>query len=125
MPLYRNTAIRRYRIGRFEFNNHLLRIRDDEVEEFTALYSQLPAIMTQNIVEIDEDAAAALVRPVQAQRGSVGAADLPSQQLIRDSALATAQMQAGAVKPVDPSTPVANVADLSQTKSTKPGDKLQ
>jgi len=130
MALYRNTAIRRYRVGRFEFNDHTLHVADDDQAEFLRLIDQLPRQVVQNIVEINESAAAALTRPLSVHRGPVTADNLPTQQLIRDAAKMTAQMQAPVGAVVSEESPnaasnAARVADLGAVDPKKDGGKLQ
>lgn len=54
---FRHRKIKNYRVGRFEFKNHLLSLRSDvDREEFVQLLSQFPRRVTQEITELNEDA---------------------------------------------------------------------
>lgn len=66
---YRHKRIARYLIGRFEFKDHVLRLKDaDEDEEFRDLMSKQPPRESRDIVQIDERAFESLQQ--QLGRGS-------------------------------------------------------
>ena len=55
MPTFRHTAIRHLEIGRFKFEDYILRTETEEgAEEFRALAEKMPAAYRNGIVEIDE-----------------------------------------------------------------------
>jgi len=88
MPLYRNLTMRRFRIGPFEFSNHLAHVSEEDNAMFLQLVAQLPNRVLVNIVEVNEEAAAKLTRPVQITRGASGADGLQETSEARDRILA-------------------------------------
>ena len=78
--VYRHKTIRRFRVENFEFKNHELRITSErDRDRFEDILSKLPISETNDIVEINEAAAAAAERPVGQQRvirGAGNASDL-------------------------------------------------
>lgn len=77
MATYKHKTIRRFRVGEFEFKNHILNIPEDKPEKiakFEELFQKLPARDKNGITQIDEAALAALERPV-GQRVVKGVAD--------------------------------------------------
>lgn len=80
--LLKINAVRRFKVGRFIFENHLLKLHSDEEEkEFRNLFEQLPRRFQSQIVEVNEAAMQALTRPVEIRRGPVTANDLPVKQV--------------------------------------------
>ncbi len=70
--LLRHRRIRNFKIGKFQFKNHLLKIRSEEEEkEFSELIAKAPRLTQNSIVEINEEAMSSLEKPFQpAVRGA-------------------------------------------------------
>ncbi len=73
--LFRHKQVRRFKVGKFEFNNFTLRLDSEkEREEFLEIVQTLPARDSNQIVEVNEAAAAAAETSVlQASRVIHGA----------------------------------------------------
>lgn len=73
--LFRHKQVRRFKVGKFEFNNFTLRLgTEKDREEFLEIVQSLPARDSNQIVEVNEAAAAAAeTSVVQAQRVVHGA----------------------------------------------------
>lgn len=107
MPLYKHTRIRRYRIGRFEFNNHLLSVKPEDNQDFIRLIKQLPAVKSNQIVEVNEEAYRNLEKPALGRdtlvvRGGARADTDPRVMEERARAAALAQSEKDAEKPAEP-----------------------
>lgn len=79
--LFRHKTIRRFRIGRFEFKNNELRLQSQrDLDDFLALIDDpnLPKVETLDIVQVNEEAAAAVESTVI--RGAMGSKDILTQK---------------------------------------------
>jgi len=77
MATFKHKTIRRFRVGEFEFKNYILAIPENQpekIEQFKKLFRGMPPRDRNGIVEINEEALAALERPV-GQRVVKGVAD--------------------------------------------------
>lgn len=80
MPLYRHNRIRRFRIGQFQFDNHMLKVDPSDHEAFIKLFAQMSPRKQKEITEINEAAYQNLERPVDTTkvfRGGATAAANP------------------------------------------------
>lgn len=67
MPTFKHKLSRRFKIGRFEFKNHILSLQnDDDIEEFMRLvtHPKFPNRERTQIIEINEEAVRTLEKPL-------------------------------------------------------------
>lgn len=81
---YKHTSVRHFKVGPFEFQNHILYITSDEAnEEFLDAYDGLPDRDRNAIVQYDWKAAARVEQPVnRASRGSMSTRDIKDSKVI-------------------------------------------
>ena len=60
MKAYKHKAVRNYVLGPFTFKDFICHVEDSDLEEFGRLYSQLTPMRQRQIVEFNEEAAAAV-----------------------------------------------------------------
>jgi hypothetical protein len=64
MPLFRHKTVRRFSVAGFEFKDHKMRLDEEKAKKFRELVATLPAREQVQIVEVNEEAAAASEKPV-------------------------------------------------------------
>lgn len=80
--LFKHRTIRRFCVSGFEFKNFELRLQtEEEREQFISIVEGLPKIESIHIVEVNEEARAAMETPITAKestvvRGAMGADDI-------------------------------------------------
>lgn len=102
--LFRHKAYRRFRVGRFEFKNNLLRLNAADRDEFLELVKdpKFPRMDALNIVEVNEEAA---------RVAEVSVFDSPPNDA---STVVRGAMQAGDIK-------TAKDSQTSGAQQSKPG----
>lgn len=81
---YKHLSVRHFKVGPFEFQNHILYITDEASNEaFLDIVDELPPIDQNNIVKYDWEAAERLAAPAKAARGSMSTRDIKDAKTVR------------------------------------------
>lgn len=81
---YKHRDVRHFKVGPFEFQNHLLYIDSEDAHEaFLDIYDGLPPRDQNAIVEYDWQAAQRVEQPVRAARGPMSTRDIKDGKVIR------------------------------------------
>lgn len=80
---YKHRHVRHFKVGDFEFHNHILYLASDEShEKFLDVYDGLPERDQNAIVQYDWNAAARVEQPVRSARGSMSTRDIKDSKVI-------------------------------------------
>ena len=81
---FKHRAVRHFKVGPFEFRNHILYITEESaLEEFLNAYEGLPLRDKNEIVKYDWEAAAKIESPVNAARGSLSTGQIKDSKRIQ------------------------------------------